>query len=327
MQKQKAIIYQSELDFIERCIRDYAAIETGGDLFGFWSYSGYPVVQYAIGPGQQARRTVSFFQQDEQYLYDMGTMLNERHGLQHIGEWHSHHRLGLAHPSGHDVSTVVSAIKDCHLQKFYLCIGTIENNCPHLNGFMFNEDWGRNFSDVDWVVLKRMSPLRNEIDTSEHAASIENPRTLQAKGMVVSETTLKSVTYVKPNFSQNSWLKTKEGTEEAKKIYTELSRKLGKVNMFVKNDELSMKISGREKNYEVVFPSNYPVEHPLIYSIQGVEKIRITLETEEKENVETLDYILEHIRYFSTPKETDETADDAVPNTLQTPSDSEGTEK
>jgi hypothetical protein len=45
--KSKAIIYQSELDYISRCVLDYPNIETGGDLFGFWTYSGFPVIQYA----------------------------------------------------------------------------------------------------------------------------------------------------------------------------------------------------------------------------------------------------------------------------------------
>ena len=30
----------------------------------------------------------------------LGGLLFSRAGLQHIGEWHSHHRLGLAEPSG-----------------------------------------------------------------------------------------------------------------------------------------------------------------------------------------------------------------------------------
>ena len=153
--QQKALIYQSELNFIEKCIRDYPNIETGGDLFGFWTYSGHPVVQYAIGPGENAKRSVAFFQQDEDYLYNVGTLLNTRHGLQHIGEWHSHHRLGLAHPSSHDTSTVVKAIHDNDLRKFFLCIGTLQDYTSEagLNGFMYKNNWGREFMEVGWVVF------------------------------------------------------------------------------------------------------------------------------------------------------------------------------
>ena len=47
---QKAIIYQSELDFISRCILDYPDIETGGQIFGYWTSTGVPVVMEVIGP-------------------------------------------------------------------------------------------------------------------------------------------------------------------------------------------------------------------------------------------------------------------------------------
>lgn len=49
-----AYIYKSKLDFISRCILDYKNIETGGQLFGYWTADGSPVVVYAIGPGSQA---------------------------------------------------------------------------------------------------------------------------------------------------------------------------------------------------------------------------------------------------------------------------------
>ena len=88
-----AMIYCSELDYISRCILDSTTIETGGQLFGFWTSTGIPVVLYAIGPGPLANHQVTFFNQDVDYLLNVGTALLQRYGLQHIGEWHSHHQL------------------------------------------------------------------------------------------------------------------------------------------------------------------------------------------------------------------------------------------
>jgi len=102
-----AMIYQGELDYISRCILDYPNIETGGQLFGFWTAAGTPVVLYAIGPGPRANHQVAFFNQDIEYLTRIGSILTTKFGLQHIGEWHSHHQLGLAQPSGHDAATLV----------------------------------------------------------------------------------------------------------------------------------------------------------------------------------------------------------------------------
>ena len=48
------LVYQSELDYLSRCILDYPHIETGGQLFGYWTSAGVPVVLYAIGPGDKA---------------------------------------------------------------------------------------------------------------------------------------------------------------------------------------------------------------------------------------------------------------------------------
>jgi hypothetical protein len=62
----KSLIFQSELDLISKSILDHPAIETGGDLFGYFSYSGFPVVMYVIGPGEKAKRRVDFFNQDEE---------------------------------------------------------------------------------------------------------------------------------------------------------------------------------------------------------------------------------------------------------------------
>ena len=56
-----AIIYKSELDYISRCILDCTNIETGGQLFGFWTAEGVPVVLYAIGPGPHANHQSAFF--------------------------------------------------------------------------------------------------------------------------------------------------------------------------------------------------------------------------------------------------------------------------
>ena len=87
-----AVIYRSEMDYISRCIRDYPNIETGGQLFGFLTENGAPVVCYAIGPGRDANHQQAFFNQDTDYLQKVYNQLNRRYGLRYIGEWHSHHQ-------------------------------------------------------------------------------------------------------------------------------------------------------------------------------------------------------------------------------------------
>src|SRR5262245_50845720 len=98
----KIFIYESELDFISKCVMDYPSLETGGDFFGLWTKEGFPVIHYAIGPGTAVERTAMHFNQDIEYLRECGFLLNNRFALEHIGAWHSHHAMELAEPSPGD---------------------------------------------------------------------------------------------------------------------------------------------------------------------------------------------------------------------------------
>lgn len=146
-----AMIYRSELDYISRCILDSKTIETGGQLFGFWTSTGIPVVLYAIGPGPHANHQCTFFNQDVDYLVKVGNMLLQKYGLQHIGEWHSHHQLGLAHPSGHDASNMQMVIDQKHLGRFLLCIGNCDAHASTLNAFSFLEGH-QDYQHASWLI-------------------------------------------------------------------------------------------------------------------------------------------------------------------------------
>jgi hypothetical protein len=157
------IVYQSELDYMSRCILDRKNIETGGQLFGFFTAKGTPVVCYAIGPGARANHQTTFFNQDLAYLRDVGDVLVKEFGLQHIGEWHSHHQLGLSHPSGHDFHTVHSTIEELHLGNFLLCIGICDEQSATVNAFLFKE--GQNeCREAKWIVKGVESPYRKVAD-------------------------------------------------------------------------------------------------------------------------------------------------------------------
>ena len=117
-------IYGEEAARISRFVMAYPNLETGGDLFGFWTNSGAPVIAYVIGPGRRSAHRYTSFYQDEDWLCEAGTGLYDRHGLQHIGEWHSHHRLGLNKPSDGDIRTVVRGMAAKNWSKFVLMIAT-----------------------------------------------------------------------------------------------------------------------------------------------------------------------------------------------------------
>ena len=160
---KEVVVYQSELDYLSQCILDYPNIETGGQLFGFYAAKGTPVVCYAIGPGVHANHQPTFFNQDLGYLQEIGSILTQEYGLQHIGEWHSHHQLGLGRPSGHDAQTMHHSIDAQHLGQFLLCIGTINVPSATVNAYSFYEnDW--QYYPAKWHIKAAPSPYRQAID-------------------------------------------------------------------------------------------------------------------------------------------------------------------
>lgn len=179
-----AIVFQGELDYISRCILDYPEIETGGELFGYWTAAGEPVVLYAIGPGPRANHEVAFFNQDLEYLVAVGRRLGTRFGLQHIGEWHSHHCLGLAQPSGHDASTIARGVADQGLGRFLLAIGTCVEGRSDLRAYTFHEDFGNDWNAAGWDVRAGESPFRAVADADEVlAVMLAHPSTQHANAV------------------------------------------------------------------------------------------------------------------------------------------------
>jgi hypothetical protein len=159
-----AVIYQSELDYISRCVLDYPDIETGGDLFGFWTNEGIPVVLYAIGPGRNANHQDAFFVQDVGYFEAVARALGGKYQLSHMGEWHSHHQLGLARPSGHDARTIFKGIREVPLRHMLLCIANYRDGKTTVNPFTFHENDMLHYVDASWRILPVESPFRKLID-------------------------------------------------------------------------------------------------------------------------------------------------------------------
>lgn len=201
---RRPVIFLSELDYVSRCILDYPDIETGGQLFGYWTDEGVPVVMYAIGPGRNANHQVTFFNQDVSYLINVGNELRNRYGLHHIGEWHSHHKLGLARPSGHDANTMVSTIREKRLGQFLLCIGNTDGVTTSFNPFMCDD---RECSPVAWEVIKADSPVRADADAN--MSGLIHPRTAAASHS--DRRFVRNTSSVR--FPSGYWLNDKHGRE------------------------------------------------------------------------------------------------------------------
>lgn len=260
------LVYQSELDYLSRCILDYPHIETGGQLFGYWTSAGVPVVLYAIGPGDKANHQPTFFNQDLDYLETVGGILVHEFGLQHIGEWHSHHQLGLAHPSGHDARTIYDNMLRHHLRWFLLCIGNCTNTASTVNAFNFVENTPR-YQESQWEVLPMDSPFRRLIDRRLNGL-LRRPYTTTPVlvGMKYKSTVVHGV---KQQYPEGYWMNDKSNNKVLKQMLdfvqtqhvdAECNVSLdenGFIHIIVKDEEGAMMT-------DILFPMGFPERHPLI---------------------------------------------------------------
>ena len=106
-------IYKSELEAIcnQVSLKQYYNIEIGGDLYGLWADDGTPIVFLATGPGPEAVSYEYKFHQDNKAIMQCEKYLFQEYGIQYLGDWHSHHILGLKHPSGGDAKRIQNLLQ------------------------------------------------------------------------------------------------------------------------------------------------------------------------------------------------------------------------
>lgn len=270
-----AFIYQSEMDYISRCIHDYPNIETGGQLFGFITETGAPVVCYAIGPGPAANHQAAFFNQDKTYLQNTYNELNRRYGLRYIGEWHSHHKLGLAKPSGHDASTIVHGMQRRQFRHFLLCIGNCDNyHHSTLNAFTFHINDSYHYFHAPWEIIRMESPYRPIIDR-ELAATLYHPRTQQAchgSNYIVNQAGGTMMTT--PDYHDDYWLNDKSNNLILKKIIDYLTsyqaEQAAVKPLLDKGRHVHLLVTRNNRQERIIFDNGFPREAPQIQVSEGV---------------------------------------------------------
>ena len=268
LERSKSLVFQSELNFISKSTLDYPNIETGGDLFGYFTYSGFPVIMYVIGPGERAKRRVDFFNQDEEYLKSVGKELRDNFGLQHIGEWHSHHQLGLAKPSRHDVKTVVKALDTYQLDRFLLVIGTIKDASSTINGFLFTKEKRLDYDSSPWVVLPGESPIRTVFDASAKSP-LYIPKTETASIVDLQTVTLEEPISKKATYNPKYWMSNQNNQRALNDIMNQLEMKMDFHNIILTQNEetkmVSLIFEDANKVYGTCFPMEYPFGPPQIF--------------------------------------------------------------
>lgn len=97
------IIWESELWLMANVSEKIGSIESGGDLFGFLSHAGRPIITIASPPGPNAIFETAHFRQDIEWMKKTANWLFSNFGAVYIGGWHNHHSLEIDEPSPGDV--------------------------------------------------------------------------------------------------------------------------------------------------------------------------------------------------------------------------------
>lgn len=284
-----ATIYNQDLEYISRCILDYPDSETGGDLFGFWNNRGLPVIFYVSGPGNNCYRDAGFFRQDMDFLVGNGNHLFENYGLQHIGSWHSHHKLSLAVPSLHDSNTMVNAIRNSNIERFFMVLGNITNQeGTTINGFLYDYKTQTNYSETVWKVLYSENVLSNNIRTSLGKDLYYQPTTKSPR--------LQDIRHFTPSgnkntisFSVNSWLASEKGNRELKIVFDWFQSNFQDAKMLLHPDQ-TFELMG--DTISISFTPDFPNCFPRIV-VDG----NTLMQDEEKFEYETEVDIIEFLKH------------------------------
>lgn len=138
-------------------------LETGGQLFGVQTWDGTLLVTNVIGPGPDAQHNPALFLQDIPFMEREAERIFRIGSLKQIGEWHSHHRLGLSVPSGQDSKSMLTALRmHSEMSQYLLCIAVCDDRFANATPFMYNRD-GYETGDLD--VIPGESPVRKLLES------------------------------------------------------------------------------------------------------------------------------------------------------------------
>lgn len=267
-------IYREELDFMMRVILDSPQMETGGNLFGYWTPEGDAVVVYVLGPGPKSVRRFTSFTQDADYLQRHVDRLSREHRLSHIGVWHSHHSLGLSHPSGGDVQSIHEGMYADGLSRCILAIGVCGRRGASANAFSFVSMHGRVVMEQrPWLVVPGGGPVRSRYDAACRDSLVQPHTALAVYGEMEARGVQQAPAAGQVTFESGFWLNDKSNRLQLKQIVAYIQSRYGDAKL-LKVDEVTIEvrfaIPGRA-SWRLVFDKDFPVRAPYVVRYQEGE--------------------------------------------------------
>ncbi|MBH0776586.1 Mov34/MPN/PAD-1 family protein [Nocardia bovistercoris] len=262
------LIHQRELDHLAGWVLESPATETGGTLFGFWTHSGSPAAHLVLGPGPGARRETTAFFQDRTFVLERGHFVGRRYGLQHIGDWHSHHALGPGAPSDGDARTARNVFEHTGFTRFLLLIATThdegdavpvahgrtQDSTVRVGAFLF-ERGAADYRTGRWAVLPGESPTATAARRSRLICGAHRPlrrwHVPRAARAEAGPTPLPA---------GSGWYATARGQAFLRAIDTACRAAFDGCTMVLDTDtgELTYRVRADRARASLVFPSDFP---------------------------------------------------------------------
>lgn len=157
-------IFEEELRVIASEIRRFPDRETGGALYGLWSHAGQPTVWLATRPGPRALRRRTYFADDVETHMAVEKALWQHFGMQCVGVWHSHHRLGMPVLSSGDIERTRTYARHTGRERFTEILGYyLEDGRVGLKPWLYPKAVDGSCVPTTMQALAGSSPLREQL--------------------------------------------------------------------------------------------------------------------------------------------------------------------
>jgi hypothetical protein len=163
-------IFESELRRLEQLVLASPDVETGGELLGLWTNGGGATVMLVTGPAPNARREYTSFAQPPDVHMAIEQFVWANFGLQVLGIWHSHHRLGMHILSQGDLARTQGYARRHSRRSYAEILGYIDGfqtDRAGLRPFVYAD--AGSLTEVPSVLrpLPGMSPIRRRLLSME----------------------------------------------------------------------------------------------------------------------------------------------------------------
>lgn len=250
------------------------------------------MVQFATGPGKNVERTSAHFNQDVDYLKKCGSFLNSRYGLEHIGAWHSHHRMKLSEPSPGDVQTMRSALRGTGFSRFIITICNIDpSDEVAVSGFLFSRENLNNYKLCNWTILQGASPVResiSKIDDSPFTEPESRPDEViyYVKNVEAADVPVSKELAEKPPFPANAYWNKEEGRRYLKNAFEKLKNRqdLSEVELLQLPDQrIAISFRHDSGKFEIRFPHEFPEKDAEVVERVGMDELVRLLRSARKQ--------------------------------------------